>query len=73
MELGPNVTVLTQDDRTFYLVGTAHISAKSVEEVRSTVEAVQPDSVCVELCSTRFEAMNDADRWKKLDIFQKLT
>ena len=70
MELGPNVTVLNQNDRTFYLVGTAHISAKSVEEVRSTIETVQPDSVCVELCSTRFEAMNDADRWKKLDIFQ---
>ena len=69
MQLGPNVTVLEQDQRTFYIVGTAHISAKSVVEVRETIEQVQPDSVCVELCQTRFDAMNDPQRWKKLNIF----
>ena len=52
------------------LIGTAHISKKSVEEVRETIEAVQPDTVCVELCETRYQAMNDVDRWRKLDIFQ---
>ena len=70
MELGPNVTVLTQQERTFYLIGTAHISAQSVIEVRDTIEQVRPDSVCVELCQTRFDAMNDPDRWRKLNIFQ---
>ena len=69
-KLSSNVTVLTRDDRTFYVIGTAHISAKSVIEVRETIEHIQPDSVCVELCETRFQAMNDPDRWKKLDIFQ---
>jgi pheromone shutdown-related protein TraB len=68
--LSDNVTILNRDGRTFYLIGTAHISAKSVIEVRKTIEAVQPDSVCVELCDTRFQSMNDPDRWKKLDIFQ---
>lgn len=70
MELGPNVTVLQQDGRTVYLVGTAHISKKSIEEVRHTIETVRPDTVCVELCATRFNAMFDPDRWRKLDIFQ---
>lgn len=69
MELGSNVTILEQGQRTFYIVGTAHISAKSVVEVRETIEQVQPDSVCVELCQTRFDAMNDPERWKKLNIF----
>jgi pheromone shutdown-related protein TraB len=69
-KLSSAVTVLQRGERTFYLVGTAHISAKSVVEVRETIEAVKPDSVCVELCNTRFQAMNDPDRWKKLDIFQ---
>lgn len=70
MELGPNVTVLDDGARTIYLVGTAHISAKSVREVRQTIEQVRPDTVCVELCKTRHEAMVDDNRWRKLDIFQ---
>ena len=69
-KLSDAVTILQRGERTFYIVGTAHISAKSIVEVRETIEAVQPDSVCVELCDTRFQAMNDPDRWKKLDIFQ---
>jgi pheromone shutdown-related protein TraB len=64
-----HVTTLTRDGRTFHLIGTAHISAKSVEEVRRVIEQVRPDAVCVELCETRFEAMNDDERWKKLNIF----
>lgn len=70
IELGPNVTRLERDGRVFYLVGTAHISAKSVIEVRETIEQVKPDSVCVELCEMRYQAMSDPDRWKKLDVFQ---
>ncbi len=70
MELGPNVTTLNHRGRTFHIVGTAHISERSVEEVRQTIEAVRPDTVCVELCKTRHEAMVDASRWQNLDIFQ---
>lgn len=70
MEPGPNVTVLEGEGRTTYIVGTAHISRKSVEEVRRTIEAVRPDTVCVELCQTRYDAMMDPARWRKLDIFQ---
>ena len=70
MELGSNVTHIQDDDRDIYVVGTAHISKKSVEEVRHTIEQVKPDTVCVELCETRYQSMADADRWKKLDIFQ---
>lgn len=69
MELGPNVTVLEDGLRTVYIVGTAHVSQRSVEEVRETIEAVRPDTVCVELCQTRYEAMADDSRWRKLDIF----
>jgi pheromone shutdown-related protein TraB len=70
MELGPNVTHLADGDRDIYIVGTAHISKKSVVEVRQTIEAIRPDSVCVELCENRYQSMIDTERWKKLDIFQ---
>ena len=36
------------------LVGTAHVSQKSVEEVRSAIEEFQPDIVGVELDRGRF-------------------
>jgi pheromone shutdown protein TraB len=63
---------LQDGDVTTYLIGTAHISEKSVQEVRETIETVQPDTVCVELCKTRYESIQDEDRWRKLDIFQVL-
>lgn len=68
----PNTTVLERDGRRIYLVGTAHISEKSVREVEEVILGVRPDTVCVELCQTRYDALMDESRWRKLDIFQVL-
>ena len=40
-----------------YLIGTAHISRKSADEVRSVIRSVRPDTVFLELCDTRAAAM----------------
>lgn len=69
MESG-NVTHLQHDGRDIWLVGTAHVSQRSVEEVRAVIEEVQPDTVCVELDQMRYEALTDEQRWRKLDIFE---
>ena len=58
--------------RCVYLVGTAHVSKESVEDVRSTVEATNPDAVSVELCEGRYKAMTDRDNWKQMNIFKVL-
>lgn len=60
----------SDDERIFHIIGTAHVSRASVEEVTRVIEEVKPDTVCVELCQTRYETLTDPDRWKKLDIFQ---
>ncbi len=70
MDRSDNVTVLEQGDRRFHIVGTAHVSRQSVEEVRELIERVRPDTVCIELDENRFQALTDEERWKKLDIFQ---
>lgn len=57
-------------DRNVYLVGTAHLSRESVEDVSTTVEAVKPDAICIELCKGRYQAMTQADNWAKMDIFK---
>jgi len=68
--LSENVTVLDRGAQTFYLVGTAHVSQQSVEEVNRVIDEVQPDVVCLELCQTRYTALTDANRWRNLDIFK---
>ena len=56
--------------RTVHIIGTAHVSKRSVEEVRSVIAKVQPDTVCIELCPMRYQTLTDESRWRKLDIFQ---
>ncbi|MFA5614601.1 MAG: TraB/GumN family protein, partial [Methanoculleus sp.] len=41
------------------LVGTAHVSQKSVEDVRSAIEEFQPDIVGVELDRGRFISLTE--------------
>ncbi|QLC51168.1 TraB/GumN family protein [Methanolobus zinderi] len=39
------------------IVGTAHVSEKSVREVISTIEREKPDIVAVELCKARYDSL----------------
>ncbi|HNA06888.1 MAG TPA: TraB domain-containing protein, partial [Leptospiraceae bacterium] len=52
------------------ILGTAHISVKSVEAVRNIIDQEKPDVVCVELCKSRMTSIQDPEHWKKLDIFK---
>lgn len=63
-----NVHRLELDGKEIILIGTAHVSKKSVEEVKEIIEEEKPDTVCVELCQSRFQSITDANRWKNMDI-----
>ncbi|CAI5664780.1 unnamed protein product [Oreochromis niloticus] len=53
-ELPETVSCLTAPDGSIlYLVGTAHFSDSSKKDVATTIRAVQPDVVVVELCQYR--------------------
>ncbi len=67
-----SVTVVNHNGTEIILLGTAHVSAKSVEEVTQIVEQVSPDSICVELCDARLKSIRDRDSWKNMDIFKIL-
>jgi pheromone shutdown-related protein TraB len=64
-----HVEQLTYQGREITIVGTAHISRRSVDEVERVIERVIPDTVCVELDQTRYDTLIDESRWRKLDIF----
>src|SRR5690606_36771530 len=65
-----HVTIVEHEGRQIHVVGTAHISQRSVEEVERVIRDVRPDTVCVELDQVRYDALVDDTRWQKLDIFQ---
>eukprot|EP00741_Cyanophora_paradoxa_P019628 tig00021135_g18947.t1 len=53
------LTVLQDPElgRTFYVVGTSHVSPSSADDVRRVMRSVQPDAVVVELCRSRVATM----------------
>jgi pheromone shutdown-related protein TraB len=51
------------------ILGTAHVSKQSAEDARILIETEKPDTVCLELCSGRLDAMKDPEKWKNTDIF----
>lgn len=72
-ELAPlpdSVTELVHDGTTYYVIGTAHVSQKSVDDVRAVIDTVKPDVVCVELDKTRHEALTKDSAFRDLDVFK---
>jgi pheromone shutdown-related protein TraB len=54
------------------LIGTAHISKGSVDEVASYMDSFQPDRVCIELDKTRYKNKDDDDSWSSTTITKVL-
>jgi len=70
MTYSGNVHEILLDEKQILLIGTAHISQSSVDEVNDVIEQEKPDTVCIELCASRHQAMMDKDQWKNMDIFK---
>lgn len=68
-EIAPNVDRIEFEGRTFYLIGTAHVSKQSAELVESSIREYKPDVVCVELCEPRLQALRNPESWRETDIF----
>jgi pheromone shutdown-related protein TraB len=59
---------LTHGDKKVIVVGTAHISRESEQQVGQIIQAEKPDTVCVELCQSRYQSMRQKERWQETDI-----
>lgn len=64
--------VLILDGRKITLLGTAHVSKESCEEVKTEITNEKPDCVAIELDERRYNSMMDPESWKKLDIVKVL-
>ena len=58
------------EDKEIILVGTAHVSNESADLVERVIEEEKPDTVAVELCQSRYQAMTDQNRWQETDLIK---
>lgn len=65
-----NVHHLLSGGKEIILVGTAHVSRESADLVERVIEEENPDTVCVELCQARFDALEKKDQWQEMDIMK---
>ena len=65
-----NITRIHMDGTEYILIGTAHVSRQSAEQVKNVIEDEKPDTVCVELDEPRYQSIVDGDKWRDTDIFQ---
>ena len=52
------------------IIGTAHVSRHSAEEVKEIIETLQPDCVCIELDDQRFQNLKNPKKFSDMDIIQ---
>ena len=70
IESSDTVTRIKDDEREIVLIGTAHVSKDSVEEVGEIIRSESPDRICVEIDQGRYNSMKSGNSWEHLDIFK---
>jgi len=63
-----NIHRIEYEGKELILIGTAHVSKKSAEQVREVIEEEDPDTVCVELDKGRYDSIVNKKRWENMDI-----
>lgn len=54
------------------LIGTAHVSRESIDEVTETIRTLNPDCICVELDDKRSDTLQNQEKYQELDIISVL-
>ncbi len=66
------ITRVRLKDKEVVLIGTAHVSSESADEVEKVIREEKPDHVCVEIDEGRFAAMKKTNTWESMNIGQVL-
>jgi len=66
--MNDTITRLKLGKKEIIIVGTAHISKESVQEVKQIISEEKPDRVCVEIDETRYKTMTEKSSWKNMNI-----
>ncbi|GHV49586.1 conjugal transfer protein TraB [Spirochaetia bacterium] len=66
--MNDNCVTLSLGGREITLIGTAHVSRESIDEVSRVIRESRPDRVCVELDKGRYGSMTEQENWERLNI-----
>ncbi len=61
---------LNYGDKEVTLIGTAHVSRESTQLVQDVISETRPETVCVELCESRYKSMTQKNRWQDTDLLK---
>ncbi|MBW1822220.1 MAG: TraB/GumN family protein, partial [Deltaproteobacteria bacterium] len=59
---------LNFENKEIILLGTAHVSKESAQLVKDVIEEEKPETVSVELCESRYQAIRQKEMWQDTDI-----
>jgi pheromone shutdown-related protein TraB len=62
--------IIFPDQKELYLIGTAHVSATSVEVVTKAIQEIKPDTIAVELDAERLEVLQNRKKYEQTDIIK---
>jgi pheromone shutdown-related protein TraB len=63
---------LSLGGKNIHLIGTAHVSRESIDEVTSAIRNEMPGMVCVELDQGRYSAITQQGSWEQLNVSRVL-
>ncbi len=67
-KISETLTRIITEKREFLLVGTAHVSAESLAEVKASIADESPDHVCVEIDEGRLKNLEENRKWSSTDL-----
>jgi pheromone shutdown-related protein TraB len=67
-KLSDTRTRITLGTREILLLGTAHVSAESLTEVKEAIASESPDHVCVEMDEGRLKNLEEGRKWSSTDL-----
>lgn len=65
-----DVRRLTFEDKEIILIGTAHVSNESADLVGQVIVEEKPDTVCIELCRSRYQAIKEKKQWQDTNLLK---
>ena len=65
-----NIHRLKFEDKEIVLVGTAHVSLESAELAESVIQEEKPETVCIELCESRYKSMTQKNQWENTNLIK---
>jgi pheromone shutdown-related protein TraB len=70
--MNSNNVRLMLNGKDIHLIGTAHVSRESIDEVSAAIREEKPGMVCVELDHDRYAAITRQDNWERLNVSKVL-